>query len=124
RTAVGQPRIRIHGDLHLGQVLVTAGDVMFIDFEGEPSRPLAERRAKDLALRDVAGILRSFDYAATAAFRSLTESEEAPDEERRLLFGRFRETAEEDLLAGYAEVAGDPTGPLLDLYQLEKAAYE
>ncbi|WP_425230857.1 phosphotransferase [Sphingomonas sp.] len=104
--AEGQCRTRIHGDLHLGQLLVTEdADVVFIDFEGEPTRSLAERRTKDVALRDVAGVLRSFDYAEAKAGR--TDS-------------GFRARAEAAFLAGY----GVASHPLLLLFLLEKAAYE
>ncbi|HSP08303.1 MAG TPA: maltose alpha-D-glucosyltransferase [Candidatus Dormibacteraeota bacterium] len=63
-------RIRVHGDYHLGQVLYTGHDFVIVDFEGEPTRTLYERRLKRLALRDVAGMLRSFSYAGHAALRS------------------------------------------------------
>ena len=57
----------MHGDFHLGQVLVVQGDAYIIDFDGEPARTMEQRRAKSCPLRDVAGLLRSFDYAAAAA---------------------------------------------------------
>ncbi len=123
RRAVDRPRTRIHGDLHLGQVLVTGSDVMIIDFEGEPTKPMAERRAKDLAVRDVAGVLRSFDYAAAVAERNRPAVAEREEQRTGERYARFAAQARDAFMAGYQgeETAPDP---LLDLFVLEKAAYE
>nr|NLD40407.1 phosphotransferase [Actinomycetales bacterium] len=103
---------RIHGDLHLGQVMLARRGWILLDFEGEPLRPLAERRRPDLPLRDVAGMLRSFDYAAGA---NPGERELAWTERQR-----------ESFLDGYAKVAPDPrgNGDLLRALELDKALYE
>ncbi len=128
----GSLRTRIHGDFHLGQVLVVGGDAYLIDFEGEPARPLAQRRAKSSGLRDVAGLLRSFDYAAAAAEGRMATSAAAA-ERRTALLERFRTEASNTVLAAYRavlEAAERPWVPpeaeaaLLDLFLIEKAAYE
>jgi maltose alpha-D-glucosyltransferase/alpha-amylase len=125
RKAEGRTRTRIHGDLHLGQVLVTGSDVMLIDFEGEPARPLTERRAKDLPLRDVAGVLRSFDYAAALALRNLPAGAESDELRTGERYARFREHAVAAFLQGYyGSEDGAGQDPLLPILLLEKAAYE
>jgi len=114
--------IRHHGDYHLGQVLWASGDWLVIDFEGEPARPLAERRRKRSPLRDVAGMLRSFAYAATAG--SLLRGVEVPED--------WESRAREEFLAGYMDTvdhsllpAGEEaTARLLAIFELEKAVYE
>jgi maltose alpha-D-glucosyltransferase / alpha-amylase len=131
-SGIGSRIIRIHGDLHLGQVLVSMEDAIFIDFEGEPARPLEERRMRTSPLRDVAGMLRSFDYAAAMAERSLP-----PAPEQRVyglaLAERYREQASTAFVAAYHEAAegvghgwsnpGD-AGRLTTLFLIEKASYE
>jgi maltose alpha-D-glucosyltransferase/alpha-amylase len=121
---LGSLKTRVHGDLHLGQVLVAKADVVIIDFEGEPTKSLEQRRAKGSPLRDVAGVLRSFDYAAGKTSRDhAPETAEAQGRLDRLL-ARFRTEVPEAFLAGYAEGGGQAEGPLLTLFLLEKAAYE
>jgi maltose alpha-D-glucosyltransferase/alpha-amylase len=103
-------------------VLVTGNDVMIIDFEGEPTRPMAERRTKDLQARDVAGLVRSFDYAAAMAERTRPAGGETWEARASEGVAMFRSRALESFLSGYfGEAEPDP---LLDLFVLEKAAYE
>jgi maltose alpha-D-glucosyltransferase/alpha-amylase len=122
-SAAGALRIRIHGDFHLGQVLVSSGDVWLVDFEGEPAKPLEERRAKASPWRDVAGLLRSFDYAAAFAKRS-DEEDILPAE----LVAQYLENSQRAFLEAYRAAA--PAGArvcadeLLRLFTLQKAAYE
>ena len=126
-------RIRVHGDFHLGQVLIAQSDVYLIDFEGEPARSLEERRMKRSPLVDVAGMLRSLSYASAAA-QPVSENAPAQTADRkRALFERFLEEGQQSFLAGYREavcravhplVAPQAEGPLLDLFLVEKAAYE
>ncbi len=105
------------------------GDIYIIDFEGEPVKPLALRRGKNHRLRDVAGMLRSFDYAAAVTRRkSLTTQAHVADPQRDAFLRTFVERATHCFLAGYAEVlpARDATVELnlLRLFLIEKAAYE
>ena len=104
---------RHHGDYHLGQVLRTDDDWMIIDFEGEPARPLADRRALNSPARDVAGMLRSFAYAAATA-----ASHDDADRERA---AQWEAMARAAFLRGY----GDTSAPaLIELFELEKLFYE
>jgi trehalose synthase-fused probable maltokinase len=114
--------IRVHGDLHLGQALWSDRGWTILDFEGEPARPLPERRTKSSPLRDVAGILRSLAYAPLAA--RLQRSASPPD--------GWELRARQDFLDGYLDSI-DPTllpatrrevDQLLAIYELEKAVYE
>ena len=119
---------RIHGDFHLGQVLVANGDAYIIDFEGEPTRPVAERRAKSSPMRDVAGMLRSFDYAAAMTERKGQQSQAHVAEGGRIgLIDQFRARVPKAFLDAYRAVAGDcgeREQAALDLFLIEKAAYE
>ncbi|MGA2129695.1 MAG: putative maltokinase, partial [Xanthobacteraceae bacterium] len=120
---------RIHGDFHLGQVLVVRGDIYIIDFEGQPTRPITERRAKSSPLRDVAGLLRSFDYAAaTIIDRRNVGSARISDDRRDEFIARFRACAPAAFLRAYgaAVAAADNlmNERLLDLFLIEQAAYE
>jgi maltose alpha-D-glucosyltransferase/alpha-amylase len=129
QAGAGSLMSRIHGDFHLGQVLVVSGDVYIIDFEGEPARPLAERRAKSSPLRDVAGILRSFDYAAaTIIDRKNVGSAPVSDERRDEFIARFRVCAPQAFLKAYratmSATGATVSERLLDMFLLEKAAYE
>jgi maltose alpha-D-glucosyltransferase/alpha-amylase len=127
-TGVGSVMTRIHGDFHLGQVLVASGDVHIIDFEGEPARPLKERRAKTSPLRDVAGLLRSLDYAAATLVPKAAAAAALPDEARRAFIMRLRDSAREAFLAAYRAATnalpGLDNAELLDFFLIEKAAYE
>jgi maltose alpha-D-glucosyltransferase/alpha-amylase len=129
-------RIRCHGDYHLGQVLRTGNDFTILDFEGEPARPLSERRLKRSPLTDVAGMLRSFDYAVanvlfSSVERGLVSSVDLPAVER---WGRFwRQAVSAAFLGGYlgpARSAGLVPNDqaqlrvLLDALCLDKAVYE
>jgi maltose alpha-D-glucosyltransferase/alpha-amylase len=113
-------KTRYHGDYHLGQVLVTKNDFVIIDFEGEPARSFEERRTKSSPLRDVASMLRSFNYARWSALRRVAQS---TDEAERLAAPAIAwERATRDaFLAGYGEALD---AELLSLFELDKALYE
>jgi maltose alpha-D-glucosyltransferase/alpha-amylase len=125
--------IRHHGDFHLGQILIVKDDIFIIDFEGEPRRALDERRRKAPAARDVAGLIRSIDYSATAALERALKV--TPDEHGKLgaALAEWRDRAAAAFLAAYRETMTNqrlwPADPLaaaqmLNFFLLEKAFYE
>jgi len=132
RLRSGASRIRCHGDYHLGQVLIAEADVVILDFEGEPARPLVERREKCSPLRDVAGMIRSFEYAAAyGLLQGPTRAEDAP---ALAPWARlWRRWASARFLQGYLGVASGagflPPNPddlraMLELYLIDKTVYE
>jgi maltose alpha-D-glucosyltransferase/alpha-amylase len=127
----GLLRCRVHGDFHLGQVLRAGDDFYVIDFEGEPLRARTARTAKHSPLKDVAGLFRSFNYAAYAALFAFRERLFPPDSMVHALEGALLgwcRRLEEKFLKDYVAAAGRPVSPagrmLLAAYKLEKALYE
>jgi maltose alpha-D-glucosyltransferase / alpha-amylase len=126
-------KIRHHGDFHLGQMLIAKDDVAIIDFEGEPRRSIEDRRRKAPAARDVAGLIRSIDYSATAALERALKS--APDEHGKLAraLEGWRVHSVATFLSAYRSSLSDAqlwpqsleaADRLLDFFLLEKAFYE
>jgi maltose alpha-D-glucosyltransferase/alpha-amylase len=125
----GTSMTRMHGDFHLGQVLVKDGDAYIIDFEGEPGASIAERRTKASPLRDVAGLLRSIDYAgATFIEREGVGAVPVDAAQRDHLLAQFRARAATAFLRAYWQATPSRNSAaarnLLDLFLIEKAAYE
>jgi maltose alpha-D-glucosyltransferase/alpha-amylase len=125
-------KIRIHGDYHLGQVLSTGKDFVILDFEGEPARGLGERKLKRSALRDVAGMMRSFQYAAySALWQPAMRVEDVPFLERWADLW-YRQMSSTFLQSYLNATRGEPFLPsdegdfeiLLEAYLLDKAVYE
>ncbi|MDO9561584.1 MAG: putative maltokinase, partial [Bradyrhizobium sp.] len=130
---IGGLNIRHHGDFHLGQMLIAKDDIFIIDFEGEPRRSLADRRRKAPAARDVAGLIRSIDYSATAALERALNL--APDEQGKLnaALSEWRDRASSAFLVAYRETMTNPllwpavpqaSEQILNFFLLEKAIYE
>ncbi|MDQ7251430.1 maltose alpha-D-glucosyltransferase [Dongia sedimenti] len=126
-------KTRIHGDFHLGQILVVQNDIHIIDFEGEPAKPLKARRGKASPLRDVAGILRSFDYAAAATVSNRPPTSPKLDEQQLDLLQSFTAAVSEAFRKAYQAVLAEAPHPWIDLasddkllrmFLIEKAAYE
>ena len=125
-------KIRHHGDFHLGQVLLSNYDFYIIDFEGEPARPLAERRQKHSPLRDVAGLIRSIDYAGSNALARHRTSGHGDPEQARAVVALWKREVVESYVGAYAQTIGEAplygdwadALVLLDLFILEKTLYE
>ncbi len=126
-------RIRVHGDLHLGQILARGGEITFIDFEGEPARPLGERSIKRTPLVDVAGMIRSFDYAANEAVALAFSRGMGHADRLREWAAAFGDWCAQSYTRAYVDqMAGSELIPsdhahlklLLDVAVLQKAAYE
>lgn len=124
RARVTGCKSRVHGDYHLGQVLVAQADIVIIDFEGEPRRSLEERRAKSSPLRDVAGMLRSFDYAVYIALDRL-QAKGIHADSANAIAQSWRSRAAEGFLGTYWNAAG-ATGSedLLRLFLMQRVFYE
>jgi len=125
----GAVKTRVHGNFDLSHVLVAAGDVVFTDFGGDLLKPIQERRAKTHALRDAAGMLRSFDFAAKVAEHGEHVAKGGAGEERAVaVLEDFRRVAQSAFLNGYEQGRGVPLSSaeqdLLAVFALEKAAQE
>ena len=133
-------RIRIHGDYHLGQLLRARGDFVILDFEGEPARPLAERRAKQSPLKDLAGMLRSFSYAAYSTLDHFTQRHPNTAKTLEPWAQLWQNAVSTEFLTAWRSTIAAATPPdgsashltpqppqahrLLNAYLLEKALYE
>jgi maltose alpha-D-glucosyltransferase/alpha-amylase len=135
RGGAGTSLSRIHGDFHLGQILIAQGDAYIIDFEGEPASTVEGRRAKASPVRDVAGFLRSLDYAAASLPGPADDGSPQPGRERRrALLDDFRRLTRSAFLeaywaavegaAGESQASSRGDDALIELFTLQKAAYE
>jgi maltokinase len=117
---------RIHGDLHLGQTLRTAKGWKIVDFEGEPAKPLAERTLPDSPWRDVAGMLRSFDYAPRSVEHSQPSNDGDPEltELRRMRAAEWANRNRNHFLVAYGGDLSVEQRVLLEAYVADKAVYE